>query len=73
MNYRDTDTYKLLDLLTACLVVEGCARPDYIPEDDADGEYTCWQYIHDQGGEYFLQGFYGRSIANLLEAGVIEP
>ena len=38
------------------------------PEDVIDA----WQYLHDSGLAYQLQGFFGRTCARLLENGVIH-
>lgn len=33
---------------------------------------AAWQYIHDTGMTASLQGFFGRTVAALIEAGAIE-
>lgn len=42
-------------------------------EDGADEETTveAWQYLHDTGYAYTLQGWYGRTAQDLLSQGVI--
>ncbi len=32
-----------------------------------------WQYLHDTRIGYSLQGFFGRTIVGLIDAGVINP
>ena len=37
-----------------------------------DDVIDAWQYLHDTGLAYQLQGFFGRTCARLLENGVIH-
>lgn len=38
-----------------------------------DGEVIeAWQYLHDTGLAYNLQGWFGRTAHNLLEQGIIQ-
>ena len=56
-----------MNYLTAIELVEGSTEPDY-PEQIIEA----WQFLHDHGAAYTLQGWYGRNISDLLEAGVIS-
>lgn len=56
-----------MNLFMAVSIVEG------------DVEVTCeeevlsaWQYLHDSGAAYSLQGWYGRTATELLERGLIK-
>ena len=33
---------------------------------------TAWQYLHDTGLAYKLQGWFGRTARNLIEQGIIK-
>lgn len=59
-----------MDLFTACSIAEGfCGGED--ATDDQKRE--AWQYLHDSGHAYRLQGWYGRTARALIEAGEITP
>jgi hypothetical protein len=54
-----------MDLLTAIQYIEG--------EEEACSEDECleaWQWLIDEGHVWKLQGFYGRTAVNLIEAGL---
>lgn len=66
---RNTDTYKKMTPYLACAFAEGfCEGEDADPE----SQLIAWQYIKDTGIWKNLQGFYGRTVHALLEAGEIE-
>lgn len=52
----------------ACAVVEGFDGEDHTEEE----VLAAWQYLVDTGMAWKLQGFYGRTAAALIEAGLIS-
>ena len=63
---RNTDLYKKMTPYQACSYAEGW-------NEATEGEQlTAWQYIKDTGLWKYLQGFYGRTVRDLTDAGVIE-
>lgn len=64
---RDTDFYKKLTPYMATGLAEG------FEESENDEQITAaWQYLHDTGLAYSLQGWFGRTAQALLEAEVIS-
>jgi hypothetical protein len=57
-----------MDSYTACSIVEGFC--DFEPTEDQFIE--AWQYLHDSGDAYRLQGWYGRTATALIEQGIIK-
>ncbi len=53
--------------LEAVLVVEGAAPADF------DTQTRAWQHLIDAGLAWRLQGWYGRTAANLIRRGVCTP
>jgi len=43
----------------------------WIPTDDEDQIIEAWQYLHDTGLAYQLQGWFGRTAQDLLNNGII--
>ena len=43
----------------------------WIPTDDEDEIIEAWQYLHDTGLAYQLQGWFGRTAQDLLNNGII--
>ena len=43
----------------------------WIPTDDEDKIIEAWQYLHDTGLAYQLQGWFGRTAQDLLNNGII--
>lgn len=66
--YRETELYKNLNHYDACAIAEGFDGEDH----DEDEVLTAWQYIADTGLWRHLQGFYGRTVSDLLDNGMIE-
>ena len=55
-----------MDNYTATGIAEG-----WIPCNDEDRVIEAWQHLHDTGLAYNLQGWFGRTATNLLQAGII--
>jgi hypothetical protein len=67
MSCVESDPKPKMDLFLAVSIVEG--------DRDAEDErqvIAAWQYLHDSGAAYQLQGWYGRTTTQLLEQGFIE-
>lgn len=63
-NGHQMDDYKATGL------AEGFVEPE--SEDDPEGELrAAWQYLHDTGLGYRLQGFFGRTLYRLRAEGEI--
>jgi len=45
---------------------------DFIEADSADQVIQAWQYLHDSGLGYQLQGRFGRTLLSLIEEGIIN-
>ena len=43
----------------------------WIPSDNEDEIIEAWQYLHDTGLAYQLQGWFGRTAQDLLNNGII--
>ena len=43
----------------------------WIPSDNEDEIIEAWQYLHDTGLAYQLQGWFGRTAQDLLSNGII--
>jgi hypothetical protein len=52
---------------TATGIAEG-----WIVCEDTDQQIEAWQYLHDSGLAYRLQGSFGRTAKNLLESGILK-
>ena len=61
--FRITDTYH------ACSIVEGFDGEEHTQEE----ELAAWQYLYDAKAYKWLQGWYGRSMRDLIQAGLITP
>ena len=68
-NYRKTKLYKKMTSYIACSIVE-----EFSGEDNTQDEIgTAWQWLLDTGLCWKLQGFYGRTVMNLLKQGLLLP
>lgn len=56
-----------MDSYTAVGLAEG-----FIEADNSDQVIEAWQYLHDTGLAYKLQGFFGRNCRRLIEDGIIN-
>jgi hypothetical protein len=68
-NYRKTKLYKQLTSYTACELAEGFGEGENASQKD---QLIAWQYIWDRGIWKSLQGFYGRTVHELIESGIIS-
>lgn len=64
-NVRDSEEYKALTPYLATGLAEGFEQGTQAQK------HAAWQYLHDTGLAYTLQGWFGREARNLIEAGVI--
>jgi Leu/Phe-tRNA-protein transferase len=44
----------------------------WIETSDEDEIIEAWQYLHDTGMAYTLQGWFGRTARSLIQAGIIN-
>ena len=56
-----------MDLYTATMIAEG------VEEADEATQIEAWQMLIDTGTCWQLQGWFGRTAARLIEAGVCHP
>lgn len=56
-------------LYDACACVEGFDGLEH----DEETTLSAWQYLIDTGSCWSLQGWYGRTAADLLERGLCKP
>ena len=65
---QESNEYKELDNYTATSIAEG-----FDGGEDATDEQkqAAWQYLHDTGMAYTLQGFFGRNARHLIQEGII--
>lgn len=67
---RNTEFYQSLDTYKACEYAEGFGSGENATPEE---QLIAWQYISDHEIYRFLQGFYGRSVRQLLDDGLILP
>ena len=53
----------------ACAIAEGFCEGEDATEEQ---QIEAWQYLHDTGRAYSLQGWYGRTVRELIEQGIIN-
>lgn len=58
----------MMDIFTACMICEGVIEA----ESDEQG-FKAWQHLIDTGLAWQLQGFFGRTARDLIEAGICTP
>tara|TARA_R100000656_G_scaffold65924_1_gene50144 strand:- start:427 stop:606 length:180 start_codon:yes stop_codon:yes gene_type:complete len=54
-----------MDSYTATMIAEGVIEGSY------NDQVEAWQYLHDTGLAYQLQGFFGRTAKDLIEQNII--
>lgn len=59
-----------MDSYTACSIVEGF---DGVENHTREELRSAWQYLIDTGLCWSLQGWYGRTAANLIKVGECKP
>ena len=69
MNYRKTKFYKTLTSYLATAYAEGFCEGEGASEAE---QLTAWQYLVDTDVCFHLQGWFGRTATNLIEAGIIN-
>lgn len=57
-----------MDTYTACSIVEGFSGEEHTEEEHVEA----WQALIDSGACWSLQGWYGRSAADLISRGICE-
>lgn len=67
---QQSDFYKTLTPYLASAYAEGFCEGEGATEDQ---QRDAWQYLHDTGIGYQLQGWYSRQLHSLLERKIIKP
>ena len=63
------ETKEKMTVYLACSIAEGFCGGEGATEEQ---QIEAWQYLHDTGHAYKLQGWYGRTAHDLIEAGIIN-
>ena len=56
-----------MDTFSATMIAEGVQEPE-----TEDQYYEAWQHLVDTGVVWQLQGWFGRTAADMIESGLIE-
>lgn len=67
MSIRETKEYKEMTSYSATAYAEGFEEAE-----NEEQVTAAWQYLHDTGLAYQLQGWFGRTAQRLIGEGVIE-
>ena len=65
---QNTPEYRRLTPYLATAIAEGFCEGENATEEE---QTAAWQYLHDTGQAYRLQGWFGRQAQGLIDAGVI--
>ena len=60
-----TNTLERIDTFDAVMIAEG------VYDATQEEQVQAWQYLHDSGLAYQMQGWFGRTAQQVIEAGVI--
>ena len=60
-----TDTLERINAIDAIMIAEG------VYDATEEEQVQAWQYLHDSGLAYQMQGWFGRTAQQLIEADVI--
>ena len=63
------ETKEKMTVYLACSIAEGFCGGEGATEEQ---QIEAWQYLHDTGLAYKLQGFFGRNAQYLIEEGIIN-
>jgi len=66
---RESKEYKKLNSYLACAIAEGFCEGEDATYDE---QLAAWQYIYDHRMYRHLQGWFGRRLQELVNAGLIE-
>ena len=68
-NIRNTKAYKTLTPYMATAIAEGFCEGENATKEE---QMAAWQYIHDKGLTRQLQGWFGRTVQDLIGQGLIR-
>lgn len=57
-----------MNIFEACSIVEGFSGEDHTEEE----RIAAWQYLIDTGNVWAMQGWYGRTAAELIKRGICK-
>jgi len=67
MSIRESTEYKAMTPYNAAGIAEG-----FVDCESQEQRQAAWQYLHDTGLGYRLQGWFGRCLRDLIESGEVE-
>ena len=70
MSIRQTKVYKEMNSYHACEIAEGFGSGENATEREQE---AAWQFLVDIRADRWLQGWFGRTMADLVRNGVIKP
>jgi hypothetical protein len=66
---RQSENYKKMTPYLATAIAEGFCEGEGATEEQ---QLAAWQYLHDTGKAYSLQGWFGRTATALIEQNLID-